>query len=297
MKVRRVAQRVADFEGGGFLPLDADWVDAVDDLNFAKGAKLAHYAQGFVEVAFHGHSGRPVHERLREFAEGNLAVGKQDDALHLRPGGIGRGRRRSVAGAGAEHHFGAALFGFGDGQRHPAVLERASRVQRLELEVKLELAADGFDKVRRADERRVAFIQGDDRRRATDRQVGRIAVDNALPGRLRTAGQGRRIHRGFKPCVSGVTQPAGRLGGTRLAWPPPVAQAFGPTGSRELTGPGFGSLRRGVIQNSPRESWPAFLSRRRAGRFSPRPVSSRRWSRRESSGSGARFPLRGLWAE
>ena len=47
------------------------------------------------------------------------------------------------------------------------------------------LAADRFDKVVRANERRVTLVERDHRGGVRDRQIARVAGDDALPGALR----------------------------------------------------------------------------------------------------------------
>ena len=51
MKIRGAAQLIANFKRRGFLALDADRVDAVDDFHFAGFAELADDAQRIVKVS------------------------------------------------------------------------------------------------------------------------------------------------------------------------------------------------------------------------------------------------------
>ena len=91
MKIRGIAELVANFERSGLLAFDANRVDAVDDLDFAGFAKLTHDAERVIEIAFDGNSGCAIHQRLRQFAERNLPVGQKNHALHLCARGVGRG--------------------------------------------------------------------------------------------------------------------------------------------------------------------------------------------------------------
>ena len=78
--VGRVAERVDDLERGGLLPLDADRVDRVDDLDAGTLPELAHDVERDVEVAVDRHDPRAVDERLRELPERDLAGGEHDRA-------------------------------------------------------------------------------------------------------------------------------------------------------------------------------------------------------------------------
>ena len=76
------------------------------------------------------------------------------------------------------------LDGLGDGEHHPAVLERAGRVPALDLEVQVaqaERRAEAFG----PDQRREALAQGQRRRRLADRQEPAVAVDRGAGGRAR----------------------------------------------------------------------------------------------------------------
>ena len=128
VKVWRSAELVADFEGGGFLALDADGVDAVDDFNGSDGGKFADKAQGDVEVAVDGDGLGSVDEGLGKFAHGDVAVRQDDDAFEFGAGGIGGGGSGSVAGAGADDGLGAFFAGFADGHGHASVFERCGGV-------------------------------------------------------------------------------------------------------------------------------------------------------------------------
>src|SRR5262249_24851536 len=159
---------IANLECPGFLSLDADWVDGVDDFDFAGFAQLADDAEGVIEAAFHREGGRAVEKRLRKLAERDAPLEKQNDAFYAGARGISGGAGGGVAGAGADDDLRAALAGLGDGERHAAVLERAGRIERLVFQVELDPGADGFGEPRRGNERRIAFEQGDDGRGAAD---------------------------------------------------------------------------------------------------------------------------------
>ena len=84
MRVGRFAERVADFERRGLLPLDAERVDRVHDGHAAALTELAHDVERVVEAATHRHHLRAVNERLRELAERNVTVGNDDGSNHSR---------------------------------------------------------------------------------------------------------------------------------------------------------------------------------------------------------------------
>ena len=129
MKIGRAAELIANFKRSGLLAFDADGVDAVDDFDFAGLAEFANDAQCFVEIAFDRNRGRAVHQRLRQFAEGDFAVGQQHDAFHFGARGVSGRGGGSVAGAGANDDLRAAFLGFGDGHGHAAIFEGAGRIQ------------------------------------------------------------------------------------------------------------------------------------------------------------------------
>ena len=78
---------------------------------------------------------------------------------------------------------GAVLQRLGDGHDHAAVLERAGRVHALELEVQLAHAQRGGH-ARRGDQRRVALVEGQQRRPVGDRQKFAVALQQHTSSRL-----------------------------------------------------------------------------------------------------------------
>src|SRR5439155_21864742 len=76
----------------------------------------------------------------------------------------------------------AVLDGLGDGEDHPAILERAGRVLALDLGVEIPQAEAGAEPAER-DERRLTLAQADDRRGVRDRQERAIALDEGLARR------------------------------------------------------------------------------------------------------------------
>src|SRR6185437_15176439 len=74
----------------------------------------------------------------------------------------------------------AGSGGHADGHRHAAVLERAGRVEALDLEV--HVAAGTFGQHRGGQQRSPALVQGDHRGLAGDREPVPVGVDHAVPG-------------------------------------------------------------------------------------------------------------------
>ena len=84
--VGRAAQVVADLEGGGLLALEAERVDRVDqgDRMVVLLGERADDPERVVEVAVDRHHPRPGDQRLEQLADGDLALGQDDDARPCR---------------------------------------------------------------------------------------------------------------------------------------------------------------------------------------------------------------------
>src|SRR5574339_330396 len=105
---------------------------------------------------------RAVHDRLCELARGDLALRDEHERLDPRPGGVGRHRRRGVAGGRAHDRLGALPHCHRERHGHAAVLEGAGGVVALDLEPDV-----GLGQLREpaaVDERRATLAQGDRRR-------------------------------------------------------------------------------------------------------------------------------------
>ena len=98
---------------------------------------------------------RPVHERLGQLAESDVALGNEHRAGHPGSCRVGRGGGGSVAGRGADDGLDSLLGRLGDGHRHAPVLERAGRVRSLELEQ--DVGTDPLREPRRAEQGRPAL--------------------------------------------------------------------------------------------------------------------------------------------
>ena len=79
-----VAELLEHLEGRRLLALEAERVDAVDQGDRVALGELAHELEGLVEVAAQRHDARAVHERLRELARGDLALGDDHGAADAR---------------------------------------------------------------------------------------------------------------------------------------------------------------------------------------------------------------------
>ena len=121
------------------------------------GGQLPGQLQAVVEVAVHLQQLGPVHQRLGQLADGDLAAGHQHRAGEPGPGRVGGGARAGVAGRRADHRLGAGAGGHADRHRHAPVLERPGRVGALDLEV--DLAAGPGGQHRRGQQRRTAFAK------------------------------------------------------------------------------------------------------------------------------------------
>ena len=64
---------VAYLEGGCFLPLNSERIDAVDDLNLARFPQLANDVQSFIEITANGDGLCPIHESLSQLAHLSFA--------------------------------------------------------------------------------------------------------------------------------------------------------------------------------------------------------------------------------
>ena len=155
-----LAELLDDLERRGLLALEAVLVDGVDERDRLAVGERAHERQRLVEVAAQGDHARAVHERLGELALGDLALRHDHRAGQAAARGVGGGARGGVAGRGADDGLGALAHGGADGARHAAILERAGRVEALELQPHLGLHELG--EVRRVDERGAALAERDD---------------------------------------------------------------------------------------------------------------------------------------
>ena len=81
MKVRRLTKLVDHLERRRLLAIDPHRVDAVHDLHLAGLAQFSDDSQRVVKIALDRDRRRAVHQRLRQFAQRDLAVWQQHDAL------------------------------------------------------------------------------------------------------------------------------------------------------------------------------------------------------------------------
>ena len=140
--------------------------------------------QRLVEVAVDGHDPGAGDERLEQLAEGDLALGQDDDDLQAGGRAVGRGAGRGVAGRGADDRPAPrARPPWPRPATMPAVLERAGRVLALDLEVQVRRTPMAAPSRGGVDERRGALAEGQRRRRVGDRQEAPIAVHEPRPGR------------------------------------------------------------------------------------------------------------------
>ncbi len=166
---------LVDLERGRLLAFDAELVDRVDEHDRVGVGQLAHERERLVEVALERDHARAVHQRLRHLALRDLALGHDHRAGDARARRVRGGARGGVAGRGADHRLGAFAHGGRDRAGHAAVLERAGRVGALELQA--HGRADHLREHRRAQQRRRALLQADERVAGRERQALAVALD------------------------------------------------------------------------------------------------------------------------
>ena len=119
-------------------------------------------------------------ERLGQLPKGNVALGDEHRAAHPGPSRVGRRGGGGVAGRGANDGLDPLLGGFGDGHRHPPVLERAGRVRSLELEQ--HIGTDPLRQPRSGEQGRPTLQQRHHRGRRRDWEETSIFLDHSSPG-------------------------------------------------------------------------------------------------------------------
>ena len=82
--VRRFAQDVHNLKGGRLLPFDAEGIDGIDQGHRILLGQRAHNVQRLVEIPADSHDLSTVHNGLGQLAQGDLALGDNDDGLRAR---------------------------------------------------------------------------------------------------------------------------------------------------------------------------------------------------------------------
>ena len=240
------SERLGELERGRLLALDPELVDRVDQrdrMRWTASSRTSLSATSKLPLQ-RDHAGA-VHQRLGELAGGDLAVGHDHRAAQARPGRVGGRRGGGVAGRGADDRLGALPHGRGHGARHPAVLERAGRVQPLQLAP--HLGADALGQRGRQHQRRVALAERDDRVARRRRGAGRGSARSDQASRRRMAERaGRRPCRGWRSCRAALR----RCRATIL----PVAPRSSSSGQARRQRRSAGSARR-----RPALTWPASI--------------------------------------
>ena len=119
-----------DLDRHRLLPLEAQRVHAVGQVDALLGRQPLHQRHAVVEVAVDGQHGGPVGQRLHQLGGRDLAAGQDDQGADAGGRAVGGQGRRGVAGGGAGHRLdrpavGDHLLDRGDQHRHAQVLERA----------------------------------------------------------------------------------------------------------------------------------------------------------------------------
>src|SRR3989454_6983616 len=179
--VGRASELIHHLERAGLLPLQPEGIHRVDERHRVSLGDLADDREGLIEVPVDHQHLRAVNRGLRELAESDGTLGHHDERLQPRARRVGGGRRRRVAGRGADDRARAGLERLGHRHRHPAVLERARGIEALALEVDREPRIGRLGQSRRPHQRGVALSQRDDRRPVAHRQELTILLDHARP--------------------------------------------------------------------------------------------------------------------
>ena len=106
-----VAQLIADFHRGGFLPFDAERIDGIDELDMMLRRQCFHDRERLVEVSVDLNDRGLMHHRLRQLAHRNLSRRNQHVDGQAGSGAISRGRSGGIARGGAHNRTGAVLDG------------------------------------------------------------------------------------------------------------------------------------------------------------------------------------------
>ncbi len=213
--VRRFpVQRLEDAEHDRLLPIEAERIDAVAEIDLLAFADQADLPQRVVEVTGNLERFRAIVERLRELAVGDLAAADEDDRLEQpRAARIDGERGARVARRSTGREFRADHVGMRGRGGHPVVFEAARGVQPFVLEHQPprfdpHVACDGG----RILENRLPFADRDDLVLRSERQEPpepphATEIERVIPprpGRLELA---ERLRDGqFVPLVGDVEQ-------------------------------------------------------------------------------------------
>ncbi len=129
-----------DAKHDALLPLEPEGVDAVHQIDaqlWVIDGDLANAAETGVEVAVDLQRQRPVVERLRELAKGDLPAADEDDPLHFGKRGEEREAGRGIAGRSAGNAPRADHPRVREGGGHPVVFEAAAGIETLVLQQQL----------------------------------------------------------------------------------------------------------------------------------------------------------------
>ena len=120
---RGLAERIHHLPYRGLLAFDPVRVDGIDQSRVMCRRQFQHETERIVEGSFHGHDGRPVDDRLGEFAMGDLSGREDHDGCDPGAGCVGGSRCRRVSGRGARHGSSTVFERLRHRQRHSPVLE------------------------------------------------------------------------------------------------------------------------------------------------------------------------------
>ena len=157
-------EALQDTQHDRLLALQAERVDAVDQVDAQLARDLAYAEHRVVEIAGDLHRQRAIVERLRELPVADLTRTDKDHGLHQPAHAAVQGERRAgVAGRSAGSAFGADHPRVGEGGRHAVVLEAARGVHPLVLQHQPGgVHADIVGHAGRGVQRRLPLADGDD---------------------------------------------------------------------------------------------------------------------------------------
>ena len=150
MKIRRVAQRIANLKRRRLLAFQPVRIDAVYHFHLIRLAQFAHNLQCLIKIPLHRERLRAVHQRLGQLAICNLPFREKYHALDSGPRRVGRRRGTGIARARAHDDLRAARRCHAHRHRHAAILERCGGVEALAFQVELKRPANGLHEIRHA---------------------------------------------------------------------------------------------------------------------------------------------------
>ena len=172
----RIAQRVANFVGGGGLAFEPKRIDRIDQRHRMRVGQRSHHIQRLIEITLHDQQFCAIHQGLRQLAQCNFARWHHHHTFDAGASGIRGGGGAGVAGRGANHRSTARFDRFGYRHHHAAILERAGWIHRFQLQPQF-----AHPQIRRQtgcmQKGCIAFVQRDNGRGSGDGQQSAIPFE------------------------------------------------------------------------------------------------------------------------